>query len=170
MNWDAIGAVGELIGAIAVVATLAYLAVQVRFAKASAADLSRISRADGVRETLQLMSSDPQLRKNWIASSGLELEYQRLSKSLATDVDGAFQIDFLCQSWMWLHWGQFSSTTTDDDLGELARLIGVFYSNPPMSICWNESPFDKGLVEDKFVEFVNEAVKSQQKKPVAVDS
>ena len=30
MNWDAIGAIGEIIGAIAVVATLGYLAVQIR--------------------------------------------------------------------------------------------------------------------------------------------
>ncbi|MEH6568350.1 MAG: hypothetical protein V7709_04695 [Halioglobus sp.] len=110
------------------------------------------------------MSHDPQLRKNWIASSGLESEYQRLGERLNTDLDGAFQIDFMCQSWMWLHWGQFSSTTTEDDIEELKRLIGVFYSNPPLSICWNESPFDKGLVEPKFVEFVNEAVESHRMK------
>ena len=30
MNWDAIGAVGEVVGAAAVVVTLAYLAVQIR--------------------------------------------------------------------------------------------------------------------------------------------
>jgi len=30
MNWDAVGAVGELIGAVAVVGTLAYLALQIR--------------------------------------------------------------------------------------------------------------------------------------------
>ena len=30
MNWDAIGAVGEIIGALAVIATLGYLAVQIR--------------------------------------------------------------------------------------------------------------------------------------------
>jgi hypothetical protein len=30
MNWEAIGAVGEIVGAIAVIATLAYLAIQVR--------------------------------------------------------------------------------------------------------------------------------------------
>ena len=30
MNWDAIGAIGEIVGAIAVVATLGYLAVQIR--------------------------------------------------------------------------------------------------------------------------------------------
>jgi hypothetical protein len=170
MNWEAIGAVGELVGASAVVATLTYLAVQIRFAKTTAADLSRLSRANGVRETLQAMSGDPQLRRNWIASSGLEKEYQGLSASLNTDLDGAFQIDFMCQSWVWLHWGQFSSTTTEDDVEELKHLIGVFYSNPPMSICWNESPFDKGLVEPKFVEFVNEAVESHRTKGQRDDS
>ena len=30
MNWDALGAVGEIVGAVGVVATLAYLAVQIR--------------------------------------------------------------------------------------------------------------------------------------------
>jgi hypothetical protein len=35
MNWDAIGAIGEIVGAIAVVATLGYLAVQTRYARQS---------------------------------------------------------------------------------------------------------------------------------------
>ena len=30
MNWEAIGAIGEIIGAVAVVVTLAYLAIQIR--------------------------------------------------------------------------------------------------------------------------------------------
>ena len=30
MDWDALGAIGELIGAVAVVATLGYLAIQLR--------------------------------------------------------------------------------------------------------------------------------------------
>ena len=33
MNWDALGAIAELVGAIAVVGTLFYLAVQVRHSK-----------------------------------------------------------------------------------------------------------------------------------------
>ncbi|MGR8949135.1 MAG: hypothetical protein ACU84Q_13890 [Gammaproteobacteria bacterium] len=162
MNWDALGAIGELIGAIAVVATLVYLALQIRFSRIGAADISRHSRANGVRENLLAMSSDPLLRKNWVAASGLKDEYGRLSESLNTDIDGAFQIDFMCQSWMWLHWGQFSSTTTEDDLEELGHLIGMFYSNPPMSICWNESPFEKGMLEPRFVEFVNQAVENHR--------
>jgi len=33
MNWDAVGAVGEIVGALAVVLTLAYLAAQVRYTR-----------------------------------------------------------------------------------------------------------------------------------------
>ena len=35
MNWDAIGAVGEIVGALAVVVTLIYLAVQTRHSAAA---------------------------------------------------------------------------------------------------------------------------------------
>ena len=44
MNWGAIGAVGEILGAIAVVLTLVYLAVQVRYAKEAATDNNRNPR------------------------------------------------------------------------------------------------------------------------------
>ena len=48
MNWEAIGALGETLGAILVLATLVYLANQVRYAKNAAADANRIARARGV--------------------------------------------------------------------------------------------------------------------------
>jgi len=43
MNWDAIGAIGELIGAIAVFATLVYLAVQVRHSRSLLEENKRIA-------------------------------------------------------------------------------------------------------------------------------
>ncbi len=50
MNWDAIGAVGEMIGALAVVVTLAYLAIQVRHAQGEAARGVSLNRTDAARE------------------------------------------------------------------------------------------------------------------------
>ena len=44
MNWEAIGAIGEIVGALAVVLTLGYLANQVRHAKEAAADTNRLER------------------------------------------------------------------------------------------------------------------------------
>ena len=55
MNWGAIGAVGEIIGALAVFLTLVYLAIQIRqntkSVQASAVDAS-ISKVNDVRQSL----------------------------------------------------------------------------------------------------------------------
>lgn len=58
MNWDAIGAIGEILGALAVVATLGYLAIQIRQSTAVArsstrqaiAEMSMASGSDVVRD------------------------------------------------------------------------------------------------------------------------
>jgi hypothetical protein len=53
MNWDAIGALGELVGAVAVVATLVYLSVQLR----QNTKTIRLGSAQSVNEELQDMFS-----------------------------------------------------------------------------------------------------------------
>ncbi|MEM9620196.1 MAG: hypothetical protein AAF993_01010 [Pseudomonadota bacterium] len=59
MNWDAIGAIGELIGALAVVLTLAYLAVQVKGAKRAMVSSVYQARSDiSSRSTETLYNSD----------------------------------------------------------------------------------------------------------------
>lgn len=62
MNWDAIGAVGEVLGSIAVLATLAYLAVQVRHAREQMARSARDARSDALRQLSTLMVTTPELR------------------------------------------------------------------------------------------------------------
>jgi len=47
MNWEAIGVVTEVVGAIAVVATLTYLAVQIRTARIGAASAATYSAMEG---------------------------------------------------------------------------------------------------------------------------
>ena len=49
MDWEAISAIGEILGAAAVVLTLGYVAIQVRHAKNATADQNRLERARGVR-------------------------------------------------------------------------------------------------------------------------
>ena len=46
MNWDAIGAIGEIVGAGAVVISLVYLAVQIRFS-------ARSARSEAVRTAIK---------------------------------------------------------------------------------------------------------------------
>jgi hypothetical protein len=70
MNWDAVGAVAELAGALAVIATLAYLAVQLRqnsaLLKASIATASR----ESTNQLTGLLASDREALRVFYA--GLE--------------------------------------------------------------------------------------------------
>lgn len=103
----------QILASLAVMASLIYLATQIRFAKLAAADLSRLTRVTGVRENLRETANNAELRKNWLKSTGLESAYETLGSSLGVGADAAVQIDFMCQSWMWLHWGalQFNNQT-----------------------------------------------------------
>ncbi len=65
MNWDALGAIGEIVGAIAVVATLAYLAVQIR-------QNNKLSQTTAVQTVSQqnlnflgILATNPDLGEVW---------------------------------------------------------------------------------------------------------
>ena len=59
MNWDAIGAIGELVGAAAVVGTLFYLAIQIRLSNIDEPE-SNMSRGKGKKCSLDAGSVLPQ--------------------------------------------------------------------------------------------------------------
>ena len=50
VNWEAVGAAGELLGATVVFITLVYLAMQVKSARLTAIDTNRLARAKGVTD------------------------------------------------------------------------------------------------------------------------
>ena len=57
MNWDAIGAMGELIGALAVIITLLYVGRQIREANAQTQAMSRYSLIEALGEINLLVAS-----------------------------------------------------------------------------------------------------------------
>lgn len=54
MNWDAIGAIGEIVGAAAVVLTLGYLAAQTRQARLAAQETAKFSSLETTRSMVNL--------------------------------------------------------------------------------------------------------------------
>jgi hypothetical protein len=158
MPWEAISEVTQIVGACALVISLIYIAVQIRFARKAAADTSRTARGEGVREIDLAMVNNRELRENWIKSSNLTPIYKELGAELDLSVDATLQVDTICQVWMRLHWGQFQSITVPEDLNDLKRLVAAFYSSPPMSNCWEKSPYGKKIYDPKFVKFVEDAV------------
>jgi len=61
MNWDALGAIGELVGAVAVVATLAYLARQVQASSRTSAVESRVVNQQSYSAFIAQLIQSPEL-------------------------------------------------------------------------------------------------------------
>ncbi|MCP5347148.1 MAG: hypothetical protein R3F41_14290 [Gammaproteobacteria bacterium] len=95
MNWEAIAAIGELVGAIAVVVSLAYLAIQIRQntkqvaeqAKALQLEAHNSSAADFTRFRHSIIQS-PQVASVW--RKGKE-NYQELQDDERTQADELFR-------------------------------------------------------------------------------
>ena len=54
MNWEAIGAIGEIVGAIAVIATLFYLSIQIRQNATATTRSNEYAQAASVHESNSL--------------------------------------------------------------------------------------------------------------------
>jgi hypothetical protein len=154
MNWEAIGAVGETLGAFLVLITLIYLATQVRYAKNAAADANRLARAKGVCDLQLIAASNDQLNQSNIAANGWISWYQELAANRSITVEEAMRADAMSTYWFWLHWGQFTSTNNREDLLELGDTIGKFYQAPAIKYSWEKGPFSKPLLSKEFIVFV----------------
>jgi hypothetical protein len=162
MNWDAIGAIGEIFGGTAIVVTIAYVAIELRHARSAAADVTRHYRAEGVRTMLLTIATIPGLAHLWIKSCQVESTYKTIGKDLDIDVDEAARVDFVALYWMWLHWGQYASIHTPEDQAELEHIISEVYSVPPISVSWQKSPFARSMLEEDFVRFVNHVLEKKK--------
>ena len=65
MNWEAIGAIGEILGAVAVVATLGYLAVQIRGSTKATRAGTSLSINDALSKILSALRSDGEFAEIW---------------------------------------------------------------------------------------------------------
>ena len=69
MNWDAIGAVGEILGAIAVVFSLIYLASQIRVSNKAARQEAMHEAMEGFSQLVGQLTTEPTLARIWVKGS-----------------------------------------------------------------------------------------------------
>ena len=77
MNWEAIGAIGEILGAIAVVATLGYLAIQIRHSTAQARASMTKDLFLATRTATLSIAESPELGQIMASIRGTAVEQQR---------------------------------------------------------------------------------------------
>jgi len=84
MNWDAIGAMGEVVGALAVVATILYLATQLRMSNKFEAANHQDVHMDRIRQRLLVLAQDGDLtRIVGAAARGEELDRTEAARAAA---------------------------------------------------------------------------------------
>ena len=93
MNWDAFGAVGVILGALAVVITLVYLALQILHAKATAADANRLARASGTHTAALTTAMDGEVQQALIKSIGASEYYEGFAQDFGLTYDEAGRAD-----------------------------------------------------------------------------
>ena len=161
MNWDVIGAVGDILGALAVVFTLIYVAAQVKHAKNSMADQNRLERTRGVKDMVALVCANDELRYDQIRNWGLEAYYEALGEKEGISAERASGVDWANSYYFWMYWGQYSSTTGVEDLVELENVIGGLLELPGVKYSWETSPMNRPLLAPKFVRFIDEILEKK---------
>ena len=156
MNWDAVGAIGETVGALAVVITLAYVAVQIRVSRSVAADANRLNRTNGVRDWCLAVSGNDQMLSALIKGHRMEGYFEAFGKEFELSPEEAARLDFMHQYFFWLHYGQYASTNDEKSTDELRKLAKTFYNIPSIRYSWENSPYGKTFLEPNFVTFIDE--------------
>lgn len=157
MSWEAITTLAEVAGAIGVIASLIYVAQQVRSSQATAADTNRLTRATGVCDVFIALATNDELRKSTYKTYGLDTYFEAMASELNVSFDDAARTDCINSYWFWLHWGQFASTTDPKDLDELKSVVQTYSAVPAMRYSWEHSFTGKQALDSDFVEFVEAA-------------
>ena len=114
------GSVGELVAAVATVATLVYLATQIRYARLAASDASRHARAESVREMQLVSLNNREFRDAWNnADPESAARIKSLSERLGVSVGEAELVWHGGCACTFIHWSQYRSMKTADDQREL---------------------------------------------------
>jgi hypothetical protein len=107
MNWDAVGAVADLIGALGVIVTIAYLALQIRQnSKLIASSLAESTR-DALNETTRILATDREAARVFWA--GIE-NRASLTDQDRQQFDALLTLTFLGQRQAFAQ-GQFDETS-----------------------------------------------------------
>ena len=155
MNWDAIGAIAELLGAIGVIASLVYLATQIRQSREQMSQNTQALRAatyQQFREEISQAYSGPVGTPELLRTlrSGFA-NFQQL------DDEDAFQFDFWARRLMDGYdnaYYQYRVGMLDDDRWGVQRaVVANLFGNPNIVQWWKAN---RPIVSPEFVALVEE--------------
>ena len=156
MTIQDLGSIGELISAIAILVTLAYLAIQVKYAKMATVDRNRDSRVNGIIEINNRLANNPEIRKAFDKTTGEDWKdmLRVFASAWGVSEEEASAVFWTQADFIWLHWAQFRSTKSIEDQKELENIVGFWYSAPPMSTMLANDTF-RAIFDPDFMSWVD---------------
>jgi hypothetical protein len=151
MNWDAVGAVAELAGAVGVVASLIYLATQIRHSNRASAVEAKLVTTGMLTGFIDMFIADPALNDLLMrASTSTEAltdeEYQRFSN--------------MCLKTFWCgsaaHFQLRTGTLTEEDWFEIKAILGFWLAGAGVRSWWRR--WGHKRFARQFAEFVDAEV------------
>jgi len=131
MDWDAIGAMGEIVGAIAVVATLGYLAVQIRHNTRASAVEAKLATTGMLTEFVNMLIADPQL-------NDLFMRGRTSTKNLSKDESQRFSNMVMKTFWFGsaAHFQLRTGTLDEDDFFEIKAILQFWLEGKGVREWW----------------------------------
>ena len=147
MNWEAVGALAELVGAIAVVATLAFLAVQLRQNTSAARAGTTQSVLSAAAGWLEHVSADSELSD--LYARGLA---DRSSLEPPENVRFHFLMTACFRRWEAVYHHSTAGALADSDWEGLRTAMGTVVKLPGARAWWSEH---RGSYNTPFREFID---------------
>jgi len=139
MNWDAIGAIGEMIGAVAVVATLIYLAAQIRQNTNATQATSRETVSQYTIDLLLQLSRDDDTVVFWRSA---------LTDPTDLDPSARFRRDMIAyavaEGWEMAYMQWRRGVLSDRDWEKWDRIIASYMVLPEFREFWETSSINLG--------------------------
>jgi len=160
MNWEALGAIGEIVGAIGVIVSLVYLATQIR---QSSKQMGEHNRALRVAAIDQVAASFSRFRDPLIRDPGVAELWLRGTKDYAglNEVDQV-RCSRLFQELFFAHQNVFSrykeGASTESAWRDQRQAIAANMQLPGIRAWWHDS---RAIYADEFEEVVEEIVSEQ---------
>jgi len=157
VNWEAISAIANVLGAIAVIVTLGYVAIQIRQNTSILKSTATQGAHDQTSELYDMLASNSELGE--IFARGLEAPESLDGKETARFYSICMSATFKLQNW----WFQTESGAIEGELfSSWAKILRPISALPGWSAFWQRRRF---VFAPAFVAFLEESVFSMEPDP-----
>jgi len=157
MNWEAISAIAEVVGGIAVVVSLIYLAVQIR---GNTAQLERTTQANRTQNTQAVVENFNFWRQLLAVPGNADIWVRGINNLSDLSTDERLLFNNIAGSLFWSGWFMYQIQRNEGLMGDVnANAFRDLFRHPGLRE-WIESTIEVQLDDEDYASFLNKVQES----------